>query len=211
MSSRYSSALPSSVAINFYFARLFAHANPSSGCIPIATCSPRNFPLVHSRGAERAFDSRDPASAAAIRAYTSNALEYALDCVCNVTSMEFCYAALGRFGGRYTALEPFSEERAQHMRRRRVRPHWLLGASLLGRRISWKAPYGIDEPDPELRLFGAEWFRCVQGMLDRGEIQPHPVRVMKGQGFEGVLEGVELLRKKVVSGEKLVQRILDIT
>jgi hypothetical protein len=88
----------------------------------------------------------------------------------------------------------------------------LLGVSLLGRRIGWKAPYGVDEPDPELRIFGAEWFRRVQAMLVRGEIQPHPVRLLKSkQGFEGVLEGVELLRKKAVSGEKLVQRILDAT
>lgn len=114
--------------------------------------------------------------------------------------MKFCYAAIGRAGGRYTTLEPYPE----HLHtRKRVRPEWILGPALLGRRIGWKDPYDI-QANPGLRVFGREWFECVQRMLDKGEIRPHPVRVGERAGLENVLEGVEVLREKAVSGEKLV-------
>ncbi|KAI0975798.1 GroES-like protein [Xylaria arbuscula] len=176
-----------------------------SGCIPIATCSRQNFALVESRGAEKVFDYHDVECAASIKAYTHNALDYALDCICDATSMQACYSAIGRAGGSYTTLEPFP----QHLHtRKRVRPEWILGVCLLGRKIGWKEPYNLDA-DPKLREFGREWFQCVQGMLNRDEIQPHAIRTEhKKQGFEGVLEGVALLRKKVIRGEKLVYSIL---
>lgn len=174
-----------------------------SGCIPITVCSPKNFGLVESYGAEKVWDYHDPTSVDAIKAYTNNALDYALDCFCEGSSMSFCYGALGRAGGRYTTLEPYAE----HMHtRRRVKPEYILGPALLGKDIGWKDPYRI-EAKPELRVFGREWFQCAQRLLDRGEIRPHPVRVGERIGFEGILEGVELLKQKAVSGEKLVYYI----
>lgn len=150
-----------------------------------------------------AFDYHDVDSADAIRAYTNNAMDYALDCFCEGSSMRFCYAALGRAGGRYTTLEPYPE----HMHtRKRVKPEWLLGPALLGRKIGWKEPYTI-EANPELRTFGKQWFECAQRMLDRGDIRPHPVKVGTRPGLENVLEGIELLRRKAVSGEKLVYHV----
>ncbi|KAK0732952.1 chaperonin 10-like protein [Lasiosphaeria miniovina] len=174
-----------------------------SGCIPIATCSPHNFALVKSYGAAEAFDYRDPSSVDSIKAYTGNALDFALDCVCQGSSMKFCYAAIGRAGGRYTTLEPFPQN--MHTRKR-VKPDWLLGAALLGREIGWKEPYRV-EADPELRQFGRDWVLCAQRLLDCGDIKPHPARVGREVGLEPVLEGIELLRQKAVSGEKLVYRI----
>ena len=182
-----------------------------SGCIPITTCSPHNFDLVKSYGAEQVYDYHDPASSVdQIKAYTGNALDYALDCVCDAASMNFCYNAIGRFGGKYTALQPYQHlvEHLQNKRARRVKADWILGSALFGKKINWKEPYNV-EADPELRVFGEEWFRCAQRLLDRGEIRPHPVRVDSGDvtGFEGVLRGLEVLKSKGVSGEKLVYRI----
>lgn len=143
----------------------------------------------------------------AIKAYTENALDYALDCVCDAASMEFCYRALGRAGGRYTTLEPYPDNlEIIQTRRRRVTPEWIMGPALLGKEIGWKPPYDI-KPDPGLRVFGREWFHCAQRLLDAGEIRPHPVKVGERRGFEAVLEGVELLRRKAVSGQKLVYYI----
>lgn len=117
--------------------------------------------------------------------------------------MQFCYKAIGRAGGRYTTLEPYPEG---HATRKRVKPEYILGPALLGRRIGWKEPYTI-EANPELRIFGRNWFQCVQRLLDSGEIRPHPVKLHDRVGFDGILEGIELLRKKSVSGEKLVYRV----
>ncbi|KAL1970223.1 hypothetical protein VTN77DRAFT_5383 [Rasamsonia byssochlamydoides] len=176
-----------------------------SGLIPITTCSPRNFPLVERYGAEKAFDYHSPTAVDEIRKYTKNALVYALDCFCDASSMIFCYGALGRAGGRYTTLEPYLER--LHTRKT-VKPDWVLGPALFGKKIAWNGPYGL-EGDPQLRVFGREWFLCAQRMLDRGEIVPHPARVGEKIGLEGVLDGLELLRKRAVSGEKLVYRVAE--
>lgn len=117
--------------------------------------------------------------------------------------MQFCYAALGRAGGRYTTLLPYP----QHLHtRKRVKPEWLLAPALLGRRIGWPAPYNI-EGDYELRVFGREWFLCAQQLLQTGKIRPHPMRLGEGTGFPAVLQGLDLLKRKIVSGEKLVYTI----
>ncbi|RYC65196.1 hypothetical protein CHU98_g1021 [Xylaria longipes] len=155
-----------------------------AGCVPITTCSPRNFPLVEAYGAQKAFDYHDPSCVEQIRSYTEDSLAFALDCFCHASSMEFCYKAIGRAGGNYTTLEPYPD----HLHN------------------PWKDPYYI-KPDPELRAFGKEWFLTAQHMLDRGEIRPHPIRVGEKVGLEGVLEGVEILRQGALSGEKLVYRI----
>ncbi|KAF5007623.1 hypothetical protein FDECE_6056 [Fusarium decemcellulare] len=176
-----------------------------SGLVPITTCSPKNFSLVEGCGAEKAFDYHDFNTVDNIRAYTKNSLYYALDCYCDAVSMSFCYGALGRAGGRYTTLEHYNP--ALHTRKT-VKPDWILGPALFGKKIGWKAPYNL-EGDPDLRTFGRDWFRCVQRMLDAGDIKPHPVK-LAGTSFEHVIEGLELLRKKAVSGEKLVYHIADL-
>ncbi|KAI0867313.1 GroES-like protein [Hypoxylon argillaceum] len=112
-----------------------------SGLIPLTTCSPKHNHLVEGYGAAKTFDYHDPSSANEIREYTKNDLWYALDCICEESSMQFCYAALGRAGGRYTTLLPYP----QHLHtRKRVKPEWLLAPTLLGRRIGWPAPYNIE-------------------------------------------------------------------
>ena len=45
-------------------------------------------------------------------------------------------------------------------------------------------------------------------MFESGEIKSHPIRT-EPDGFEGLLDGVTLLRKGKVSGQKLVYRTQD--
>lgn len=118
--------------------------------------------------------------------------------------MGFCYGALGRAGGRYTTLEHYNTELHS---RKTVKPDWILGPALFGKKIGWKAPYNL-EGDPELRSFGKDWFECVQRMFTAGEIKPHPTK-LGGKTFEDVIHGVELLRQRAVSGEKMVYHIAD--
>ena len=66
----------------------------------ITTCSPRNFDLVRSYGADECFDYNSPTCGADIRAFTDNALDYALDCITEESTMKICYQALGRCGGK---------------------------------------------------------------------------------------------------------------
>ncbi|KAK4201206.1 Enoyl reductase LovC [Triangularia verruculosa] len=171
-----------------------------AGFTPIATCSPRNYELVKSYGAEQVFDYRSPDCAVTIREYTNNALEYSLDCITTVESMKICYAAIGRRGGRYTALDPFPDVVANT--RRVVKADWVLGPVMLGKDIGWPAPHGRPA-NPELSAFGVEWVRTVQSLLEQGKLRAHPTEVRRG-GLEGALDGLDRIKNKKVSGVKLV-------
>jgi NADPH:quinone reductase-like Zn-dependent oxidoreductase len=173
-----------------------------SGLIPIATCSTKNFELVKSYGAEEIFDYHSPTCTADIKAYTKNSLKYVLDCISEPETMQFCYACIGRTGGKYTSLEPYPE--FLHTRKN-VTPGWVLGPSLLGKAIGWAPPFQR-EGSADMREFAVKWFKTAQQLLDEGKLKMHPLRVMPG-GFRGVLDGMELLRKKQISGEKLVYRV----
>ncbi|KAF5137981.1 Trans-enoyl reductase ccsC [Metarhizium anisopliae] len=79
---------------------------------------------------------------------------------------------------------------------------FIMGPSLLGHRLALSYGYERDE-DPEMRAFGVQWYRSVQKMLDQGKLRPHPLRIL-ATALKRVLEGVDMLKRKAVSGEKLV-------
>lgn len=133
------------------------------------------------------------------RNYTKNNLGFALDCITTVESTTICYAALGRGGGRYTALDPFSEHAAT---RKAIKADWVLGPSIFGEEITWPAPYAR-EGSPELVDFATNFFAMLQKLLDESKIRNHPLRVMEGD-LGTVLEGMELLKSGTISGEKVV-------
>jgi hypothetical protein len=66
------------------------------------------FPLKFCYGKEswreKAFDYHDSECAPQIKADTRNALDFALDCVCDAKIMEACYTVIGRAGGSYATL-----------------------------------------------------------------------------------------------------------
>ncbi len=172
------------------------------GLTPITTCSPKNFAFVKSFGAEEAFDYNSPTCAQDIKAYCKNKLAYALDCITQQQTMKICYAAIGRVGGRYTALDPYPENQAT---RKVVKPDWILATRITGKGCTWPEPYG-SAPDKELREFAHPFFGVMQKLLDEGKIRPHPARPSKG-GFEALIEGVGIIRRGEISGEKLVYRL----
>ena len=175
-----------------------------AGLAPVVTCSPHNFELVRSYGAEAVFDYRAPGCAAAIREQTRNGLRYALDCITTTESMQICYAALGRAGGRYTALDPYPL--AVAATRKMVKADWVLGPTMLGKDIGWPAPHGRPT-DPDAHEFAVKWTGTVQELLNQGLIREHLLLVQLG-GLERVLDGIEALRAKKISGKKLVYKMV---
>lgn len=166
----------------------------------VATCSARNFDLARSYGADAVFDHSSPTCAADIRSYTRNGLRFALDCITMPETTRLCYAALGRSGGRYVSLDPFSE--AVAATRTVVRPDWVLGPEMVGEEIVWPAPHGR-KANPEARRFCEVWTRTLQRLLDRGLLRTHP-QLVRDTGLAGALDGLEDLRSKKISGQKLV-------
>ncbi|KKK24445.1 hypothetical protein P175DRAFT_0525698 [Aspergillus ochraceoroseus IBT 24754] len=179
--------------------QLLRHA----GHRPIATCSPSNFDLVRKGGAEAVFDYRSPSCAIDIRAYTRNGLRYVMDCISETASMELCYAAIGRAGGRYTALHPYSSRIAAT--RPTVKADWVFQPALFGRDVNWPSPFGRPA-DPALRAFAKHFYQEAQKLLEQGQLRPHPVSV-SSDGFPGIIAAVGQMQEKRVSGAKLVCRI----
>lgn len=171
-----------------------------AGLDVITTCSPHNFELARSYGADAVFDYTSPTCAADIRARTRNSLRLVLDCITTPETTLLCYAALGRAGGRYVALEPYSEAAAAT--RGVVKASWVLGPELIGEDIVWPSPHGR-EANPAAKAFCEQWNRTLQRLLDQGSIRTHPLCI-RNTGLNGVLQGLDDIREKRVSGQKLV-------
>jgi hypothetical protein len=147
-----------------------------------------------------AFDYHDSNTAAAIRAHTHNELAYALDCVSTAETTQLCYEALGRAGGRYTALEPFRTA-VTSKRNHTVSPSWLLALTIFGEKVTLHGEYAR-EALPEHRKVGIEAYAAVQKLLDRGLLDTHPAKVVEGS-WEDVIKGVDEMRAQTLSGMKL--------
>ena len=167
----------------------------------ITTCSPRNFDLVKAYGAEAAFDYNSPECAAEIRAYTNNSLRYVLDIITDTRSINKCYQAIGRMGGKYTGLELIPEDVTSQLRKT-VKSDWVMGLSMSGEKIELPGGYSC-EARPDRRTFGKEWFQTIERLVHAGKLISHPPRKVEG-GFDGILDGVEMLREHRVSGQKIV-------
>ncbi|KAF1957272.1 GroES-like protein [Byssothecium circinans] len=165
----------------------------------IATCSARNTDLVKSFSADAVFNYSDPDCASKIRAHTANALRFAVDCITTPETTQLCYLALGRTGGRYVSLDPFSDAVAAS--RKVVAAGWVLGPELMGEDVGWPAPHGR-AANPFAREFCVEWNKTLQRLLDEGQIRTHP-QLVRDTGLEGVLDGLREIREKKVYGQKL--------
>lgn len=138
-----------------------------------------------------------------IKAYTKNSLKYVLDCVSIPETMEFCYACLGRTGGKMTALEP--PPSYVHKRPATVNLSWVLGPTLPGKPIGWPPPMQR-AGDPSLREFAKTWYSTVQKLLDTRLLRTHPVKITEGN-LEALLYGIASFKKQSPSGQKFVYRL----
>lgn len=172
------------------------------GAHTLTTCSPKNFELVKSYGADKVFDYKSPTCAEDIRAVTKNSMKFAFDCITTEASTKICYDAIGRVGGKYVALNPYSESATT---RKVIRPDWILATIIIGEGSAWPEPYRR-EPDPEIRKVAKATYSSVQGLLDDGKLKAHPIEINDG-GLPAVLKGVDVLRRGEISGKKLVYRL----
>ncbi|AEO57491.1 alcohol dehydrogenase-like protein [Thermothelomyces thermophilus ATCC 42464] len=179
-----------------------------AGYIPIATCSARNAGLVTAYGAAATFDYNLETCADEIKEYTKSALWYALDCIGTAQSAALCYAALGRAGGRYVALEKYPDSVAAL--RKVVKPTWVMGPVMFGRDL--QLGEGYSQPaDPSARAFARIWYPLAEALLGSGALKNHPVKVVAPEGREewpeAVIRGLGGLRDGKVSAQKLTVTI----
>ncbi|KAI9157870.1 Trans-enoyl reductase RAP2 [Paramyrothecium foliicola] len=174
-----------------------------SGFDPIAVCSPRNFDLVRSYGATAVFDYSDPDVSMAIKDHTGGKLKYALDCISDNQSVETCYGALARFGGRYASLEHVPDELLA--KRRAVNPTFVLAFEIMGEGVTLSGNYGRPADKSKLDLC-VHVFPMYQRLLKQRKLRTHPLQELNG-GWKGVVEGLSLLEKGELSGTKIVVKV----
>jgi NADPH:quinone reductase-like Zn-dependent oxidoreductase len=186
----------------------WAHALPltnltlqSANWKVITTCSPRNFDLARSLGADEVFDYSETDCGTKIREHTSNKLSYAWDTISLPVSMQICADALTSESGAHYGclLKP-------DLPRKDVGTTYTLAYRAFGDTFHKRGTTFKAEELQEDYNFAVEWASIFEQLLAEGKVKVHPPKVMDG-GLEKVLDGLDLLRKDKVSGQKLVYRV----
>jgi NADPH:quinone reductase-like Zn-dependent oxidoreductase len=171
-----------------------------SGYKVLTTCSPRNFDLVRSLGADEVYDYKDAQAPAQIRKDTDNKLKYVFDCISLESSAAFCDNAISTEGGEYSALLPIKIDRAN------VNDRVTLAYTTVGEAFEFgdtKFP-----AKPEDKAFAENFVPIAERLLAEGKVKVHPPKVGPN-GLKGVIEGLKLLKEDKVSGEKLVYNVSE--
>lgn len=167
----------------------------------ITTCSPRNFDLVKSLGADGVFDYSDKDCGAKIREYTSNKLKYVWDTISLPASMQICADALTSDGDAHYGCLLKAE-----FPRKDVTLTYTLAYTCFGENFHL---YGTTHEAKDLQddyKFAVKWASIFEKLLADGKVKVHPPKVMDG-GLDKLLDGLDLLRNDKVSGQKLVYKV----
>lgn len=171
-----------------------------SGYKVLTTCSPHNFDLVRSLGADAVFDYKDPQSAAEIRKQTDNNLKLVFDCIALEASAKYCEGAISTEGGEYSALLNVKVEREN------VNSRFTLAYTAAGEAFKFgDIPFPAKPEDKE---HAEKFISIAESLLAQGKVKVHPPKVGK-DGLKGVLEGLQLLKEDKVSGVKLVYNVSE--
>ncbi|KAM7189798.1 GroES (chaperonin 10)-like protein [Rhypophila sp. PSN 637] len=142
---------------------------------------------------------------------TDEPIRYVIDCITDADSASFCFAAVTRTGGRYACLERF---RDAWKTRRIVKVKEVMGYETLGDTVDIGGSNSVYTRPANESAFevGMHWREEMQRLLDRGMVEPHPIReVTEGKGgavgWDGVVAGLLELKTGRVRGRKLVVRI----
>lgn len=183
-----------------------------SGYQVIATCSPHNFPLVRSCGADFIYDYHLPTTLSEIKTKHPS-IEIAFDGVSLLESARFCADVVapsreeereegkkGKVVLLLTTTKPAKREGVEFIH--------VLMYTLFGLSFAFLKPIGPYiglgyEAMPEDRKALVRFYGVLPSLVERGMVKPIPVEVVEG-GFEGLLKAIDMLRQKKVSGKKLV-------
>lgn len=164
----------------------------------IATSSPSNFSYLKSLGADHVFDYSSPSSPGAVTALTNSLLTLCIDCYSQQSSYEFCSSTLAE-GASYVSITPMIK----------VDREDLVFNVCMGV-LYFNAPFLIQgqkiEATKEMFESAIKFADFAEGKLKGGEVKCHPNEV-RGDGLQGVLEGMQEMREGNVKGKKLIYRV----
>lgn len=169
-----------------------------SGAKVVTTSSAKNRDFVKSLGADEAFDYNDPDCAKKIREYTNDSLHFVVDCFGGETGSAICANSISSLGGQICSIV----QGDGYPRKEEVRSSLMLAYKAMGKPWDFFGPRPATHEDYE---FGRMFWRLAAKLFAEGKIKVHPPRV--GEGLEGVLEGLDEMRKGLISAQKLVYKI----
>lgn len=179
-----------------------------SGYIPLAVVSSKSAALSIEYGAAATASYTAANPVEAIRSIAEGKpIRHALDCITDAESAGISFASLARAGGRYACLE----ECPQTWRTRRaVRVKEVMGYEILGDRVDLgpSSIYSREKSQTCLGI-GQEWAADIQLLLDQGAVRHHPTREVTGK-WDGIMQGLAMLQRGEVRGQKLVVRISEL-
>ncbi|KZL81166.1 zinc-binding oxidoreductase [Colletotrichum incanum] len=175
-----------------------------SGCTPIiTTCSPQNFDYLKQLGADFCFDYHDPDCGNKIRELTNGRLRHAWDCITTLESAQTCARALSpKLCSHYSSLLFISSACIKRINPK-VKCSTTIGYTILGEEFEKET---VVRERPEDFEFGKAFWKIAESLLQDG-MQFRPVRQIVnegGSGLEGVLCGLDYLKRGKVSAAKLV-------
>ncbi|KAH7305316.1 chaperonin 10-like protein [Stachybotrys elegans] len=174
-----------------------------SGLFVIATASPHNFQYLESLGADAVFDYHSPTAGSEIRALTENKLKHAWDCAGN--GEVICANALSDCEpSRYAGIN-LSDDGAvlQRINSMVEGPILTAGYDVFGE--NWAFGDILVPAKPDEMAFASRFLAIAQSMLAEGTLLPVNATVKKFEnGLEGVIKGLDELRRGKLSATKLV-------
>lgn len=175
-----------------------------SGYAPIAVCSTNSAARVMEYGAIGTASYLSTTCIDDIKSIAGDSsIRHAIDCITDADSARVCFGVMPRTGGRYACLEDFHES---WRTRRVVKVKVVMGYELEAETVDFGGDAYTREAKPELHAIGERWAQEIQTLLDGGKIRTQPIRELPGE-FEGILEGMRILRAGEAQGQKLVVKI----
>ena len=174
-----------------------------SGFTVIVTCSPRNFDLVKSFGADHAFDYKSPTCAEDIRKLTNDKLRYVWDTISEGSSPKICADAMGSnvkdgVYGTILSVKDFP-------RKDEVKVTFSLGYTIIGEDISFRNGQHIPAKQGDFD-FGVKFCSIAEKLLAEGKIKA-PKKEVRDGGLDAIFGGLDDLKEGRVSGTKIVYKI----
>jgi NADPH:quinone reductase-like Zn-dependent oxidoreductase len=168
-----------------------------AGYTVVTTCSPHNFDLVRNYGADAVYDYHSQSALEDIEKDYSN-IDRAFDGISLKESTNFCSSVVEKSGGKVVVLL----DTVKAGKRLGVEVIHILMYTLLGEPFAFLKPIGPSfEAEPADREALAKFYKNLPGLVEK--VRPPPIEVVTG-GFDGLLGALDLLRKKKVSGKKLI-------
>lgn len=125
-----------------------------------------------------------------------------MDCVAEGSSTKISVSAMRPLGGTYAALLYLPSESITSINPN-VTPITTMAYTAIGEPLQY-GERAIPASAEDFAFAGQFW-ELARGLLADGKIRVHRPAVNKyGEGFEGVLKGLDALKEGKVSGEKLV-------